>query len=191
MGARDHVSHEEFVQGQRQWALAIATAILDSQVGPTAGSRLLTRCRGSLGLSESDEFNMYKVFIGVDSQTDHLPMGREREVWAPKALERADAEIAECDALFGAQVREACRELIGVMTPLVPVRVEELDVVETLVDVYDGCYIPEGSRGAVVSVFIDPSLAYLVEICDENGVTLALPTLRPHQVKVVREASSQ
>lgn len=185
-----HPSHEEHVLRQRQRALSIATAVLRGTLGPTYGSRLIVRhCRGMLGLSDDAESRLLVAFIGLDKQTAHLPLGAERELRAPEEVRRADAEIARHDALAGADLRAACRQLIDELTPLVPDRVNELDVVETLEEIVDEGYIPEGATGTVVQVHLEPKLAYLVEFCSEDGSTLALQTLLPHQVRVVSKAS--
>ena len=54
----------------------------------------------------------YKLIIGVESETDHLPIGRLREQWHPDFLEEKDREIARCEALWGEQIRAACERIL-------------------------------------------------------------------------------
>ncbi|MGE5672914.1 MAG: DUF4926 domain-containing protein [Mycobacterium leprae] len=148
----------------------------------------MRHCKGTLGLSDDAEFKLLVAFIGLESQTDHLPLGAERQFWAPEALKRADAEMARYDTSVGADLRAACQHLMDELAPSVPDWVDELDVVATLDEIVDDCYLPEGSEGTVVHVHLEPELAYMVEFCDEAGRTLALPTLLPHQVRLIWKA---
>ena len=42
--------------------------------------------------------------------------------------------------------------------------------------------LKKGMAGAIVIVFTNPYLAYMVEFCDDEGRTIAMPTLTPDQV---------
>ena len=42
-----------------------------------------------------------------------------------------------------------------------------------------------GSTGTIVDAYIDPHEAYEVEFCDDRGVTIALLTLRPEQLRSI------
>lgn len=42
--------------------------------------------------------------------------------------------------------------------------------------------LAKGMIGTIVVVFENPTLAYLVEFCDEEGRTIALPDLLPEQI---------
>lgn len=42
--------------------------------------------------------------------------------------------------------------------------------------------LAKGMIGTIVVVFENPTLAYLVEFCDEKGRTIALPALLPDQM---------
>jgi hypothetical protein len=60
----------------------------------------------------------------------------------------------------------------------------EIDVVRVLCDIPEEG-VTRGMVGTIVMRYEQPWLAYLVEFCDERGVTLAMPTLRPDQVDLV------
>jgi len=150
-----------------------------------------SRCQGRLGFSNEDEFRVLVPFIGLHSETDHLPLGSERAFWTVDALERSYAEVARYDAFWRSRIKEACRQLIEVVGQLVLAPADELDVVETLEEIVGtDYYLPEGSRGTVLQVHLDPDLAYLVEFCDEKGRTQAPLTLNPARVKLVWQAPS-
>lgn len=56
-----------------------------------------------------------QVFVAIDSQTDHLPVGSVRELWSSKALAECDAELAEAEAVHATEVANACREVLNVL----------------------------------------------------------------------------
>lgn len=57
----------------------------------------------------------------------------------------------------------------------------ELEVV-VLAEDLPGEGLTKGMIGTIVVVFENPTLAYLVEFCDSEGRTIALPALLPSQV---------
>ena len=48
------------------------------------------------------------LIIGIESETDHLPIGEVRKLWAPDALQRKDPEIARAEALWKAEFLDVC-----------------------------------------------------------------------------------
>ena len=50
-------------------------------------------------------------------------------------------------------------------------------------DILSPIGLPIGAQGCVVHVFAGPDPAYEVEFCDENGRTLALLTLKAHDIE--------
>ena len=90
----------------------IAQAILDGRVSIIAGARQIRRfCGGHAGLDERDpDLN---TFVGIDSETDDLPIGDVRQYWAPDALARKDLEIARCEAMYRESALEAASHLVA------------------------------------------------------------------------------
>ncbi len=99
--------NEEAIQSQR--VVKLATQILREELGVIEGVRQLTR---HLNRNENLEDEDILSLIGVDSQSDHLPIGDVRKHWDPKALEEKDQEIAEFEADFKDTVFETCKRLI-------------------------------------------------------------------------------
>jgi hypothetical protein len=94
--------------------LASANARLAGELGPIETARALSGFRGN------DEAldKILLTFVGVDSETDTLPLGKVRQHWNPVALEREDAKIARAEAWCREMVTDACRDLVKVLTPL-------------------------------------------------------------------------
>ncbi|UFS70499.1 DUF4926 domain-containing protein [Geomonas sp. RF6] len=61
---------------------------------------------------------------------------------------------------------------------------KEYDVVRLMCDV-PSYNLKKGDTGTVLIVFDPQSDEYEVEFCDEEGITLALVTLKGHQLEIV------
>jgi len=52
------------------------------------------------------------LVIGIDSETDHLPIGSERQHWNPNVLAQKDVEIAKCEAHYKPLTIAACERIL-------------------------------------------------------------------------------
>src|SRR4029078_6496091 len=95
-----------FLQGK---LVALCEAVLAEEIGIIAPSRRIHRLVFQLPGTRDDEFNL---FVAIDSDTDHLPVDRERRNWSTEALERKDKEIAEAESFYKDQVAEQCKSLL-------------------------------------------------------------------------------
>ncbi len=64
-----------------------------------------------LGNELSDEDPLFQIFLGIDSETDRLPVGNERSLWNPEALIERDKEIHEMEINFESEARIAAEAL--------------------------------------------------------------------------------
>ena len=53
-----------------------------------------------------------RFIIAVASETDDLPVGEVRKLWAPSALKEKDVEIARAEELCRADFLETCRRIV-------------------------------------------------------------------------------
>jgi hypothetical protein len=88
---------------------ALAKRILAGEVGIAEGSGELARWRFDLGAEADPDF---VFFVGVDSETDHLPLGPARRHWNPEILQAKDAELALYEARVRERAFQICRRLI-------------------------------------------------------------------------------
>jgi hypothetical protein len=88
------MSHEEYVAKQRGQARLVARQVVSGEVSAVQGARLIVGL-GGLELSEKDE-DLQALRL-VDSETDHLPVGDERQHWAPAALAEKAGELARAE----------------------------------------------------------------------------------------------
>jgi len=80
----EQVRHNE---EHRKWASAkivtLARSILAGNLGIADGSRQLAAWRFDVGADNDPDFIF---FVGLDSETDHLPIGPSRRHWNPEVL---------------------------------------------------------------------------------------------------------
>lgn len=107
------MDHEEYRKLEEYYIrgkiVAICEAVLAEKIGIIAASRTLSALGLELFDGHDEDFSMFDV---VDTETDHLPVDKERRNWSAEALERKDAEIAEAEASYQDDVFAACKKLI-------------------------------------------------------------------------------
>jgi hypothetical protein len=93
----------------KEKSIRVCRAVLNNEMGIIEASRILSKRPFSQGLGSDPDI---LTFIGIDSSTDHLPIGEVRKLWNPEALAQKDLEIAKAENFFRARAREACERLI-------------------------------------------------------------------------------
>ena len=89
--------------------VGIARGVLNGSVGIVEGSRMLLTIQRAAGAEDDADF---LFFVGVNSQTDHLPVGDLRRHWSPDALRLKDDELNGFEVQVRARALEVCRKLI-------------------------------------------------------------------------------
>ena len=107
---KQQVSHEDYVQMQRQHLCEIAKAILAGDLGIIAGARQLIPFRHEIELADAEDD--FRVLVGIDSETDHLPIGSQQLDWAGAALRKKKKEIAAAEAHATEDVLGVCQRLL-------------------------------------------------------------------------------
>jgi hypothetical protein len=107
--AKQRLSRSEYSDYLRLELVATAKSVLSGEMGIIAGSRLLWRLGDELNNQHDPDF---KIFIAADTETDHLPVDKERENWSEEALKRKDVEIAEYEAHYRQKVMDGCRRIL-------------------------------------------------------------------------------
>jgi len=98
------------VEERRKEMVRVARHILDGSIGIVAGARKITRLRFP---SRADKDNEILVFVGIDSESDHLPIGDVRQHWSADALKAKDAELQAYEARVRERAFRACQSLIA------------------------------------------------------------------------------
>jgi Protein of unknown function (DUF2489) len=100
-----------FEERERAKVVEIAQAMLDSTLGIIEGSRRLNDLREALGIYHLDDD--FVGFVGIDSETDHLPIGDVRRLWNEEALVHKDREVEGKERWYRDGAFEDCRKLIA------------------------------------------------------------------------------
>jgi hypothetical protein len=90
-------------------AKEIAQSVLDGR------TTVLEAVRELVSLAHTDavaELEDRRFIIGVASETDDLPVGEVRKLWASYALKEKDAEIARAEELYRADFMETCQRIV-------------------------------------------------------------------------------
>jgi hypothetical protein len=76
---------------------ALAGRIILGEVGVIEGSRQMTVYSHWLHAHDDPDFN---VFVALDDEATHLPIGKVRSKWDPTSLIAKDQEIASLEARY-------------------------------------------------------------------------------------------
>jgi hypothetical protein len=109
-----HISHEEYIKKQRQKVVDLLRDVIDGKTSILVASRQIVQLRFEIDFDENDKDIL--AFVGIDSESDSLPIGPERAYWSEEALKNKENEIMEIEkwALdFGI---EACKNLMEKLT---------------------------------------------------------------------------
>jgi len=98
--------HRQFISRK---IVAAARRMLSGELGLIAGARELSGLGHSVGAGHDPDFTF---FVGIDSESDHLPIGEVRQHWNPEAMRVKDAEVAKFEAFYRERAFETCRRLI-------------------------------------------------------------------------------
>ena len=90
--------------------IAVARSMLDGEKSFIEGARQITALRNTAGLDYLDPDIV--PFVVIDSETDKLPFGDVRKLWAPAALEKLQPEIDRKEQWARETGASHCRNLI-------------------------------------------------------------------------------
>jgi hypothetical protein len=104
---------QTYNEEHRNWAsgkiVAVAKSILSGELGIVAGARQLAPWRFDVGAEHDPDFIF---FVGIDSETDHLPIGEVRSRWNPEVLKAKDEELRSFEASVRDKALPVCYSLI-------------------------------------------------------------------------------
>lgn len=89
--------------------LSLAKKILDSRTGVAEGCREIFHLLNERGIAYEKDF---LIFTGVESETDRLPVGPERQYWNKESLKLMDKETEKVEKFYKKDIFEACKKLI-------------------------------------------------------------------------------
>ncbi len=107
------ISEANIKDDKRLELIQVAIAMIDGTMNLVAGARRICSLRYELGDPDNDVFMTIR---GFESETDDLPLGREREGYAKDYLNHLDEEAQRYIAEAKDAVIDACREIIRVFS---------------------------------------------------------------------------
>lgn len=93
---------------ERRKAHDVAQAVLEGR------TTVLEAVRALVSLARTDaipDVEDRRLIIGVESETDHLPVGEVRKLWDPDALKEKDLEIERAETLYRGAFLQACERI--------------------------------------------------------------------------------
>ena len=84
--------------------IAVLDQFSGGRVGVTETCREVARHHNS---HSKEQFELFKPFIAVSSETDEFPMGSPRQFWSESALKREDAKRAAIELRYAQNLRTA------------------------------------------------------------------------------------
>jgi hypothetical protein len=91
MPERVHMSHEEYVQQSGGTARDIARKAMNGEISLLLAVREINSAlHGLPELERKVQRSDFLFFKGVSSECDELPLGTERQYWAPESLREKD-----------------------------------------------------------------------------------------------------
>ncbi|MCP4674179.1 MAG: DUF2489 domain-containing protein [Deltaproteobacteria bacterium] len=106
----DNWFNEEYMNQRRSEVIDVANKIIDGATGVIEGARELHVLQYEV--SEDDFDSDFMVFNAINSETDHLPIGKVREQWSSSTLEMKDEEKTAAEKRFRKEAISACKKLI-------------------------------------------------------------------------------
>jgi hypothetical protein len=107
----ERMSHEEYVARQRRRVATLARQILAGELDVLDGSSKIAALRGEIEIALDDDDLM--AFVGVVSETDHLPIGAEALNWSDDALARKEPDVRRAREWASKVVRQPCENLLA------------------------------------------------------------------------------
>ena len=107
----ERMSHEAYVAMQRRRVAEMARQILSGDLDALDGSSQIAALRGEIEIDLDDDDIM--AFVGVMSETDHLPIGAEAQNWSEEALARKEPDVRHARAWATDVVRQPCVNLVS------------------------------------------------------------------------------
>ena len=105
-----HMTHEEFIAAAKARVCALAKSIIASEIPVLDGAHEMFTLLPQAGLSTDDE--IYREFVLIHSETEHLPIGKQVSSWPPGSLERLQPEFDSAAAWARPITLAACKSLL-------------------------------------------------------------------------------
>jgi len=90
---------------------SVAQQLIDGKIGVSYASRLILG-HASRAYGDPWKNEIFRIFVVIESDTDHLPLGSVRSKWDSEALKKKDEEIAGIDDFYRAEAIKAAKTIL-------------------------------------------------------------------------------
>jgi Protein of unknown function (DUF2489) len=97
-------------ESEHRRAKEIAQSVLDGQIPVLEAVRELVSLAHTDAIADVED---RKFIIAVQCETDHLPVGEVRKLWASYALKEKDVEIARAEESYRTDFLQTCRRIVN------------------------------------------------------------------------------
>ncbi len=95
-------------QEKRAELVAVVEAMIREKLDLIEGVRQLSRLRFA---TKNPDDSVFNLIIGIDSETDHFPVGQFRDLCAASYLKRADRDMDRYLGRVKEELLATCREI--------------------------------------------------------------------------------
>lgn len=103
----------ELTMDTNKKVVSVATAMLHGDISLIEGCRKISGLRYNVS---NPDHEVFLTIRGVDSETDHFPIGDLRKQYAPEYLQRLDKEMEDYIARVRDNIIASCHEIIRVFS---------------------------------------------------------------------------
>jgi len=96
----------------RHKLVALAKAMIKNEISFFEGASKVLSLKDNIGgVSDSDQD--INVFVVIASETDHLPLEKQRHLWSQEALAKLEPEFKKTEEWANTFAPEACKNIIA------------------------------------------------------------------------------
>ena len=93
----------------------LVQSFLSDTIGVIALSRQLNGYQHIVQSIEPELGKVLLIFVGINSETDALPIGRLREMWHPSTAALEDKKVETAEKLYAKNARGACIQILDIL----------------------------------------------------------------------------
>ncbi len=116
MSADKYMTDEGFRGDLHAEILRTIEELRTGKVGVIAASRTLGRYTHVIEGRWPELATALRVFVGIDSETDALPIGHLRSTWHPHTVRSEDQKVHQAEKRWKPHALEACNEITRLLT---------------------------------------------------------------------------
>lgn len=107
----EKMTRKQYITKQRKKVAFLVSQVLVGKLSILEASRELSKLVYEIDVDERDED--FLIFIAIDSETEHLPIGEVRKMWSKEALWKKESEITNSEKWAREIGLKACRNLLS------------------------------------------------------------------------------